>query len=152
MRVRRRCPGIFTDNSGQILCNSQNRSLKFLLLTLNMGLPTVFISPKNPAHKTCSKSTVKTFKSAALLKRNSIMFAFHFVNFFPGQLFYRRRFYYSYKNGWKLFNNRPIKICGRQPLKKLKWYGLPTSNFLKTAFYKFYLAYSWIPWPKCPCH
>ena len=25
----------------------------------------------------------------------------------------------------KVFKNGPSKICGRQPLKKLKWYGLP---------------------------
>ena len=25
----------------------------------------------------------------------------------------------------KVFKNRPSKICGRQPLKNLKWYGLP---------------------------
>ena len=24
----------------------------------------------------------------------------------------------------KVFKNRPSKICGRQPLKNLKWYGL----------------------------
>ena len=48
----------------------------------------------------------------------------------------------------KVLKNGRSKICGRQPLKKLKWYGLPadhiTSNFLKTAFHKFYLVYSWI--------
>ena len=41
----------------------------------------------------------------------------------------------------KVFKNGPNKICGRQPLKNLKWYGL-----LKAAFHKFYLVYSWIPW------
>ena len=25
----------------------------------------------------------------------------------------------------KVFKNEPSKICGRQPLKNLKWYGLP---------------------------
>ena len=41
----------------------------------------------------------------------------------------------------------------RQPLKKLKWYGLPKaddtpSDFLNAFFHKFYLVYSWIPCPK----
>ena len=32
----------------------------------------------------------------------------------------------SYKMIWvKLFKNEPSKNCGRQPLKNLKWYGLP---------------------------
>ena len=43
----------------------------------------------------------------------------------------------------KAFKNGLSKICGRQLLKKLKWYGLPkqaiiTSNFLKAVFHKFY--------------
>ena len=43
--------------------------------------------------------------------------------------------------------------CGRQPLKKLKWYGVMrqtsniTSNFLKVVFHKFYLVHSWILCP-----
>ena len=46
----------------------------------------------------------------------------------------------------KVFKNRPSKICGRQPLKDLKRFGLLadhiTSNFLKAVFHKFYLAHS----------
>ena len=47
----------------------------------------------------------------------------------------------------KVFKNGPSKICGRQLLKNLKWYGLPkqtiptTSNFLKAVFHKFYLVW-----------
>ena len=51
----------------------------------------------------------------------------------------------------KVFKNVPSKICGRQPLKNLKWYGLQadqiSSNLLKAVFHKFYLVDSWIPWP-----
>ena len=28
----------------------------------------------------------------------------------------------------KVFKNGPRKICGRQPLKTLKWYGLPVDH------------------------
>ena len=31
----------------------------------------------------------------------------------------------------KVFKNGPSAICGRQPLKKLKWYGLLVSNILE---------------------
>ena len=49
---------------------------------------------------------------------------------------------------FKVFKNRPNKICERQSLKNLKWYGLPNqNNFLKAFFHKFYLVHSWIPWP-----
>ena len=51
----------------------------------------------------------------------------------------------------KVFKNRPSKICGRQPLENLEWFGLPnltTSNFLKTVFHKFYFVHSWVPWLK----
>ena len=42
-----------------------------------------------------------------------------------------------------VLKNGPSKICGRQPLKKLKLYGLfITSNFLKAVFHKFYLVHS----------
>ena len=38
----------------------------------------------------------------------------------------------------KVVKNEPIKICGRQPLRKLNWYGLLadhiTSNFLNAVF------------------
>ena len=30
----------------------------------------------------------------------------------------------------KIFKNGPSKICGRQPLKNFKWYGLPSTNFI----------------------
>ena len=46
----------------------------------------------------------------------------------------------------KVFKNGPSKICGRRPLKNLKWYCLPT-NFLKALFHKFYFVHSWIPQP-----
>ena len=47
----------------------------------------------------------------------------------------------------EIFKNRPNKICGRQPLKHLKGYGLPkadhtSSIFLKAVFAKFYLVHS----------
>ena len=52
----------------------------------------------------------------------------------------------------KVFKNEPSKICGRQPLKNLKLYGLLyadhiTAYVLKVVFHKFYLFHSWIPWP-----
>ena len=51
----------------------------------------------------------------------------------------------------KVFKNGPSEICGTQPLKNLKEYDLLTySNFLKTAFHKFYLIHSWILCPICP--
>ena len=45
------------------------------------------------------------------------------------------------------FQDEPNKICGRQPLKNLKGYGLPKadhtpSTFLKVFYHKFYLVYS----------
>ena len=47
-------------------------------------------------------------------------------------------------NKWnKVFKNGPSKICGRQPLKNLKW------NVLKAVFHEFYLVHSWMPWPIC---
>ena len=47
----------------------------------------------------------------------------------------------------KVFKNGPSKICGKQPLKNLKEYGLlkadhTLSNFLKAVFHKFYLLHS----------
>ena len=46
----------------------------------------------------------------------------------------------------KVFKNELTKICGRQPLKNSKGYGLPAehapSNFLKTVFHKFYLVHA----------
>ena len=53
----------------------------------------------------------------------------------------------------QVIQNGPSKMCGRQPLKNLKLYGLPqqtwsasadhiTSNFLKAVFCKFYLVNS----------
>ena len=52
----------------------------------------------------------------------------------------------------KVFKSGPTKICGRQPLKLLKGYGLfkqtislhIPSNFLKAVSHKFYLVHSWI--------
>ena len=52
------------------------------------------------------------------------------------------------QNTWdKVFKNGPSEIFGRQPLKKLKGYGLreadhTPSNFLKAVFHKFYLVHS----------
>ena len=45
----------------------------------------------------------------------------------------------------KVFKNGPSKICGRQPLKNLKGYGLPkarhtSSNVLKAVFHSHYLS------------
>ena len=42
----------------------------------------------------------------------------------------------------KVFKSGPSKVCGRQPLKNLKGYGLLPSNFLKAVFHKFYLVHS----------
>ena len=39
----------------------------------------------------------------------------------------------------KVFKNGPSTICWTQPLKNLKWYGLP-----KAIIHKFYLVHSWI--------
>ena len=53
----------------------------------------------------------------------------------------------------KIFNNGPSKICERKLLKKSKWYGLLTSNFLKVLFHIFYLVHSFLeyftPYVKC---
>ena len=65
--------------------------------------------------------------------------------------------FYCISHKWvKIFKNRLSKICGRQPLKNLKWYGLPSKpskphhvRFLAPVFHKFYVNHSWIPWPKC---
>ena len=53
----------------------------------------------------------------------------------------------------KVFKNGPSIICGRQPLKNLKWHGPPKQTispqiFLKAVFHKFYLVHSRISWPK----
>ena len=58
------------------------------------------------------------------------------------------KIYFCCNIGVKVFENGPSKIWGRQPLKHLKWYGLPKadhtrSNFLKAVFHKFYLVHSW---------
>ena len=47
----------------------------------------------------------------------------------------------------KVFKNGPSKICGRQPLKNLKRYGVrkadyTPSHFLKAVFHKFYSVHS----------
>ena len=47
----------------------------------------------------------------------------------------------------KVFKNGPSKICGRQPLKHLKGYGMPKAEHthsivLKAVFHKFYLVHS----------
>ena len=39
----------------------------------------------------------------------------------------------------RVFKNGSSKICGKQPLKNLKGYGL-----LKAVFHNFYLVHSWI--------
>ena len=62
--------------------------------------------------------------------------------------------WYEIVNWVKVFKNGPGKICGRQSLKYLKWYGLPKQTislqiFLKAVFHKLYSAHSWIPWPNC---
>ena len=52
----------------------------------------------------------------------------------------------------KVFKNGPSKICGRQPLKNLKRYGLLKADrstpypfeFFKGCLHKFYLVHSWI--------
>ena len=38
-------------------------------------------------------------------------------------------------NIWvKVFKNGPSKLCGKQPSKSLKWYGLPSTNFTCSIF------------------
>ena len=55
----------------------------------------------------------------------------------------------SVKIIWDIvFKNGPSKICGRQPLKNSKGYGLRKAdytplNFFKAVFRKFYLVHSW---------
>ena len=52
----------------------------------------------------------------------------------------------------KVFKNGPSKICGRQPLKNLKGYGLlkeTPSNFLNAVSHRFYLVH---PWMLCPIY
>ena len=47
----------------------------------------------------------------------------------------------------KVFKNRLSKICGRQPLKNLKWYGLPqrsSSNFTFSILEYFGPIYSFV--------
>ena len=56
------------------------------------------------------------------------------------------------RNIWvKIVKNELSKICRRQPLKNLNWYGLPrrtiSLQFFKAVFHKFYKVHSWIPWP-----
>ena len=34
----------------------------------------------------------------------------------------------------KVLKNGPNKICGRQPLKNMKWYGLPKQTISLDAF------------------
>ena len=55
---------------------------------------------------------------------------------------------WSYYIWAKVFNNGPAKICGRQPLKNLKWYGLPKTiiswNFLKWFLEIVYNYASWL--------
>ena len=46
----------------------------------------------------------------------------------------------------KLFTNGSSKICGRQPLNNLKWYGPYHFKFFKGYLTKFFLVHSWIPW------
>ena len=41
----------------------------------------------------------------------------------------------------KVFKNRPCKICGRQPLKNLRWYGL-LGLYLNTSS-QIFIIYSW---------
>ena len=48
----------------------------------------------------------------------------------------------------KVFKNGPSRICGRQPLKYLKWYDYHiASKFLKAVFHKFQLVHFWMSWP-----
>ena len=52
----------------------------------------------------------------------------------------------------KLFKNSPCKICERQSLKNLKWYGLGRPSpfkVIEAVFHKFYLVHSWILWVIC---
>ena len=52
----------------------------------------------------------------------------------------------------KVFKNGPSEICGKQPLKNMKWYGLLrltflSADFLKAVFHKFYFVHFWILCP-----
>ena len=75
-----------------------------------------------------------------------------------------RRKKYSFRclkiDKWDKWDNKSFIsneiLCGRQPLKNLKEYGLPKADhtpsyFLKVVFHKFYLVHSWILRPKCSC-
>ena len=56
---------------------------------------------------------------------------------FPyGSLFYRRILsaIFCVRICVKIFKNIPSKICGRQPLKNLKWYGLPKQTISLQVF------------------
>ena len=46
----------------------------------------------------------------------------------------------SMKCTFRVFKNGPSTICGRQPVKNMKAYGL--SKFLKAVFHKLYLVHS----------
>ena len=45
----------------------------------------------------------------------------------------------------KIFKNGPSEICGRQPLKNLKWYGLPMVPFTNTVIESYKLALNACP-------
>ena len=43
--------------------------------------------------------------------------------------------YLKFHAKWdQVFKNGPSKICGRQPLKNLKWYGLPKVDHTPSIF------------------
>ena len=79
-----------------------------------------------------------------------IIYSSTFILIFFWQLFIISKIFWHIEKWDKIFKNGPSKICGKQPLKNLKWYGLlHITSFLKAVFQKFYLVHSWIPWPKC---
>ena len=81
-----------------------------------------------------------------ILQLKEIHFGSHLVSLCVCSL--SETLYDSLKNYWdKVFKNGPGKICGRQPLKNLKWHDLIKAdhtppNFLKAVFHKFYLIHS----------
>ena len=48
----------------------------------------------------------------------------------------------------KTFMNGPSKICGRHPLKDLKWYGLPKVLFLKFYHINIFIVFCQQLWEK----
>ena len=86
-------------------------SFKFTYISLEQAY-------KAPVKKDLTK--IISFRNNQHLKFYNILSILHIVIFF---IIYQTVYSFLNKRD-KAFKNRPSKICGRQPLKKLKWYGL----------------------------